>query len=60
MTEDIRYPKGKEAVTGYKYEPWHLRYVGKPVAQAIKSKGITLEEYYGIKYFKKEARIKVA
>ncbi|WP_195782441.1 SH3 domain-containing protein [Priestia megaterium] len=45
----IRYPKGKEAVTGYKYEPWHLRYVGKPVAQAIKSKGITLEEYYGIK-----------
>ncbi|MEH6866581.1 SH3 domain-containing protein [Priestia megaterium] len=45
----IRYPKGKEVVTGYKYEPWHLRYVGKPVAQAIKSKGITLEEYYGIK-----------
>ncbi|CJF86074.1 carboxypeptidase [Streptococcus pneumoniae] len=45
----IRYPKGKDAVTGYKYEPWHLRYVGKPVAQAIKSKGITLEEYYGIK-----------
>ncbi len=45
----IRYPKGKDAVTSYKYEPWHLRYVGKSVAQAIKSKGITLEEYYGIK-----------
>ncbi|MGG0843962.1 D-alanyl-D-alanine carboxypeptidase family protein [Peribacillus simplex] len=42
----IRYPKGKESVTGYKYEPWHLRYVGKSTAQTIMSNGITLEEYY--------------
>ncbi|MFE4242700.1 D-alanyl-D-alanine carboxypeptidase family protein [Peribacillus butanolivorans] len=42
----IRYPKGKDSVTGYKYEPWHLRYVGKSIAQTIMSQGITLEEYY--------------
>jgi D-alanyl-D-alanine carboxypeptidase len=42
----IRYPKGKEAVTGYKYEPWHLRYVGVQIAKDIMSRGITLEEYY--------------
>ncbi|MCK4259448.1 MAG: M15 family metallopeptidase [Halanaerobiales bacterium] len=43
----IRYPKGKEHITGYKYEPWHLRYVGIQVAQEIAQKGITLEEYFG-------------
>lgn len=42
----IRYPKGKEAITGYKYEPWHLRFVGKSIALEIMEKGITLEEYY--------------
>lgn len=42
----IRYPKGKEAITGYQYEPWHLRYVGKSAAEDIMSRGITLEEYY--------------
>ncbi|MEH7334558.1 M15 family metallopeptidase [Neobacillus drentensis] len=42
----IRYPKGKEAITGYQYEPWHLRYVGKKLAKEITSQGITLEEYY--------------
>ena len=42
----IRYPNGKEAITGYKYEPWHLRYVGKPVAEEIMTSGSTLEEYY--------------
>ncbi len=41
----IRYPKGKEHITGYKYEPWHLRYVGVQVAEEIAQKGITLEEY---------------
>ncbi len=40
----IRYPKGKENITGYGYEPWHLRYVGE-VAKIIKEKNITLEEY---------------
>jgi zinc D-Ala-D-Ala carboxypeptidase len=43
----IRYPQGKEKITGYKYEPWHLRYVGQSVAVEIMSKGITLEEYFG-------------
>ncbi|WP_422655646.1 D-alanyl-D-alanine carboxypeptidase family protein [Lysinibacillus sp. RS11] len=42
----IRYPQGKESITGYQYEPWHLRYVGKSIAQTIMGKGITLEEYY--------------
>jgi D-alanyl-D-alanine carboxypeptidase len=42
----VRYPKGKEAITGYQYEPWHLRYVGKPLAEEITKRGITLEEYY--------------
>ncbi|WP_181349579.1 D-alanyl-D-alanine carboxypeptidase family protein [Thalassobacillus sp. CUG 92003] len=43
----IRYPKGKKNITGYQYEPWHLRYVGKEAAQAIDSQGITLEKYLG-------------
>lgn len=42
----LRYPKGKEKITGYDYEPWHLRYLGdKKAAKEIYSKGITLEEY---------------
>ncbi|QAY67658.1 M15 family metallopeptidase [Paenibacillus protaetiae] len=42
----IRYPEGKENITGYKYEPWHLRYVGEDLAKELDSKGETLEEYY--------------
>lgn len=45
----IRYPQGKEDITGYAYEPWHIRYVGVDVAKEIMSKGITLEEYEGAK-----------
>ncbi|WP_010098246.1 D-alanyl-D-alanine carboxypeptidase family protein [Ornithinibacillus scapharcae] len=41
----IRYPKGKEDITGYQYEPWHLRYVGVKAATEIMERGITLEEY---------------
>jgi len=41
----IRYPKGKESVTGYKYEPWHIRYVGVNISKQIKKRNITLEEY---------------
>ena len=41
----IRYPKGKDKITGYQYEPWHLRYVGKTIAKEIMTRGITLEEY---------------
>ncbi|MFD1953331.1 D-alanyl-D-alanine carboxypeptidase family protein [Paenibacillus thailandensis] len=42
----IRYPEGKEDITGYKYEPWHLRYVGEELAQELAQDGKTLEEYY--------------
>lgn len=41
----IRYPKGKTDITGYDYEPWHLRYVGVDAAEEITEQGITLEEY---------------
>lgn len=41
----LRYPKGKEDITGYSYEAWHLRYVGKEAAQEIFNKNCTLEEY---------------
>ncbi|MCM3041020.1 D-alanyl-D-alanine carboxypeptidase family protein [Paenibacillus motobuensis] len=43
----IRYPEGKDSITGYKYEPWHIRYVGVDIASEIADRGITLEEYYG-------------
>ncbi|RTE09324.1 M15 family metallopeptidase [Paenibacillus whitsoniae] len=42
----IRYPKGKEAITGYQYEPWHIRYVGNDIAKEIQTKNVTLEEYF--------------
>lgn len=42
----IRYPKNKEDITKYKYEPWHLRYVGKKAAKAIQEHDLTLEEYF--------------
>ena len=44
----IRYPKDKTHITGYAYEPWHLRYVGVDVATEIMSNGLTLEEYLGV------------
>lgn len=42
----LRYPKDKENITGYKYEPWHYRYVGKEIAEYIQKHSITYEEYY--------------
>ena len=41
----LRYPKGKESITGYNYEPWHYRYVGKTTANVITENNLTLEEY---------------
>ena len=41
----LRYPEGKENITGYSYEPWHFRYVGKQHARAIYEQGLVLEEY---------------
>ena len=43
----IRYPKGKTDITGYDYEPWHLRYVGVEAATYIMENDLTLEEYVG-------------
>lgn len=43
----IRYPQGKEHLTGYQYEPWHIRYVGKEAAKDITNLNLTLEEYLG-------------
>jgi len=44
----IRYPKGKEDITGYKYEPWHIRYLGIEKATEVYNSGLTLEEFLGI------------
>ena len=44
----IRYPLGKTNITGYIYEPWHIRYLGVDTATKVKQSGLTLEEYLGI------------
>ena len=43
----LRYPQGKEEITGISYEHWHYRYVGVEVAMAMKNSGLCLEEYVG-------------
>lgn len=42
----IRYEEGKEEITGYHFEPWHIRYVGIETATQIIEKEMTLEEYW--------------
>ena len=44
----LRYPKGKEEITGYAYEPWHFRYLNVEIATILKEKNITYEEYIGM------------
>ena len=44
----LRYPEGKEDVTGFMYESWHFRYLGVENATEVKNTGLTLEEYLGI------------
>lgn len=44
----VRFPRGKESITGYTYEPWHLRYVGVEAAQVMKAQDLCLEEYLGV------------
>lgn len=41
----LRYPQGKEKITGTEYEPWHYRYVGREAAEEIFNNQICLEEY---------------
>ncbi len=45
----IRYPKDKENITGYSYEPWHIRYIGTEIAEYLHDNDLTLEEYYNYK-----------
>ena len=44
----VRYPKGKQKITGYNYEPWHLRYVGLKTAEYLYKNKLTLEEFYNV------------
>ena len=45
----LRYPEGLTAITGYKYEPWHWRYVGRGLAAELHTRpNITLEEFFGL------------
>jgi D-alanyl-D-alanine carboxypeptidase len=44
----LRYPNGKESTTGYEYEPWHFRYVGKPLATEIRKTSQTLEQFFSL------------
>ena len=44
----LRYPKGKEYVTGYDYEPWHFRYLGNGLAEKVYTLGLTYDEYYEV------------
>jgi len=48
----LRYPRNKECITGYDYEAWHYRYVGKEIATFIKNNNLTFDEYY-IRYIEK-------
>lgn len=54
----IRYPYGKTEITGYSYEPWHIRFVGKAVATYLYENKLTLEEYYGVEDAVKDDTIK--
>lgn len=45
----IRYPKGQDNVTGYEYEPWHVRYIGIAAATEMHNEGVsTLEAFFGL------------
>ncbi|MEG0077694.1 M15 family metallopeptidase [Anaerorhabdus sp.] len=42
----LRFPEGKESITGYQYEPWHYRYLGVDLAQKVVDSKLTYDEYY--------------
>lgn len=44
----IRYPEGKQDITGYQYEPWHIRYIGVEKATEVYESGLCLEEFLGV------------
>ena len=45
----LRYPRHKEKITGYAWEPWHIRYVTKPLSMYLTKTDLTLEEYHDLK-----------
>jgi D-alanyl-D-alanine carboxypeptidase len=47
----IRYEKGKEKLTGYEYEPWHVRYVGNELADQIHGSNQTLEQFFNLQAY---------
>lgn len=49
----LRYPKGKEYITGYNYEPWHFRYIGIDLAYKLICSGLTYDEYY-VRFLRKQ------
>lgn len=44
----VRYESNTETITGYQYEPWHMRYLGVDIANAVVNSGLTLDQYYGV------------
>ena len=44
----LRYPEGCEGITGYIYEPWHIRYLGKSTAKLVHDSGLALEQFLGV------------
>lgn len=48
----IRYPEGKENLTGYEYESWHIRYLGKDLAKKVTNSNLTYDEYYAQNFTK--------
>ena len=52
----LRYPKNKEQITQVPYEPWHIRYVTKPLAAYLALTGMTLEEFHCLRESKAEIR----
>lgn len=47
----IRYPKDQQAVTGYDYEPWHIRYIGTELAAELNKTGQTLEQFFNLPFY---------
>ncbi len=54
----IRYPLNKEYITGYTYEPWHIRYLGVPLASYLYENKLTFEEFLALQVGKKPEEIK--
>ena len=53
----LRYPEGKQHITGYRFEPWHYRYVGTEAAKACMDHGLTYEEYIALLPAEEDSRL---